>query len=445
MTSDAGEDGRPGELRAHGRDPGTSARQMLAGGLGREIFQTVMSRGAGIALGLVTGVFVARTLGPEGRGAYFLAMTAATLLAQFGHLGLPAANTYKVAREPDLLPSLTANSVWVATTGGVTLGTGLYAFVTFSEALPLTSTLAGVAAVWIPFALAAMLLQNLMIGVGAVGTANIIDVGQKAATVGLLAALLLLGTVTPVSVLAAQVVTIAVAALASVATLRKRSAAPGRSSWALFRSMVAYGARSFGASVVSFLLLKADIIMVGSILGLEATGIYSIAAAMGEYFLLLPITAGTLLFPRLAAMADPLERWAIAKRFVLYASGLMGALAVIAIPLAEPLINLLYGQEFVPASRPFLILLPGAVLLSANVILNNYFAAVGMPLVTLFAPLVGLLTNVALNVILAPRWGIDGAAVATAVSYAVMLAGGFVYAGSEGHRKQLQGKQHANG
>ena len=46
-----------------------------------------------IVVSLITSVFVARALGPEGRGLYAIALTVSMLGIQFSNLGLHSSNT----------------------------------------------------------------------------------------------------------------------------------------------------------------------------------------------------------------------------------------------------------------------------------------------------------------------------------------------------------------
>ena len=55
-------------------------------------------------------------------------------------------------------------------------------------------------------------------------------------------------------------------------------------------------------------------------------------------------------------------------------------------------------------------------------VLSNYFAAKNMWTGNILAPFLGLSVNFSLNTVLIPRYGIEGAAIASVVSYGVMLA-----------------------
>jgi O-antigen/teichoic acid export membrane protein len=65
--------------------------------------------------------------------------------------------------------------------------------------------------------------------------------------------------------------------------------------------------------------------------------------------------------------------------------------------------------------------------LGLNTVFMNYFAANGMPAFTILSPAFALVVNVALNAVLIPRWGAVGAAGASSIAYALMLAASVGY------------------
>jgi len=95
--------------------------------------------------------------------------------------------------------------------------------------------------------------------------------------------------------------------------------------------------------------------------------------------------------------------------------------------LAKPVLGLLYGKEFLPAVPAFIWLLPGIVMLSINTILMNYFAAIGMPPITVYSPMIAVIINIVLNLKLIRSLGIVGASISSVVSYGIMLIASTVY------------------
>jgi O-antigen/teichoic acid export membrane protein len=110
-------------------------------------------------------------------------------------------------------------------------------------------------------------------------------------------------------------------------------------------------------------------------------------------------------------------------------------LGVVGLAVAGPIgIPLLYGTAFRHAIMPLLILLPGVLLMAVYQILTRNFTSRAKQEVNIVAALTALGLNVGLNLLLIPRFGIEGAAIAHGVSYgsaAVILL--VVFARESGH------------
>jgi O-antigen/teichoic acid export membrane protein len=108
---------------------------------------------------------------------------------------------------------------------------------------------------------------------------------------------------------------------------------------------------------------------------------------------------------------------------VLAASLALGVvLGAIAVWLAEPIIALLFGARYAPADAPLQILAAGALFVFGTWILHAAAISTNLDRRLLVTTIVGLGTNVALNVALIPRWGISGAAWATVLAEALTVA-----------------------
>ena len=176
-----------------------------------------------------------------------------------------------------------------------------------------------------------------------------------------------------------------------------------------------------------FLVLRVDVIIVQRMLGDLAAGQYAVAVSLAEFVFLVPSTIATLLFPRLTSMADENSRWETAARWGL----VVGAGASLAIPIgwvvSEPAIRVLYGADFVPGSSALVLLLPGIAFLSVQTIIAHYQFAVGAPPIVVASPLLGAVLNVCLNLVLVPRYGIAGAAIASTLAYGAVLAASAIH------------------
>lgn len=394
----------------------------------RKVGETFVTRVLLIGIGLVTSVIVARILGPEGRGFYAVAITIGAIGVQFGNLGLHTSNTYYVAGDRGLLPALAANTIIVSfAVGGV--GTVLIwmIFQLWPQMAPVRGLLLILSLLWIPFGLAYMLLQNLLIGIQDVRTYNKIELLTKALGLGLIGVLIITGAVGVETLFLVALIVLIIGLFWALLRLRTHIFTLPLPSLTLFKETIRYGSKAYLAAFFAFLVLRVNLLMVKYILGAEEAGYYSIAATMADTVYMLPLVIGTILFPKLSAMASNQEKWAFTRKMAVSVGVVTVVLATFAGLLAGPVVRILFGELFVPAVPAFIWLLPGIVLLSINTCYMNYFASIGMPLITVVSPGLAAIVNIAVNLKLIPWWGIVGASITSVLSYGLMLVASIIY------------------
>jgi O-antigen/teichoic acid export membrane protein len=203
----------------------------------------------------------------------------------------------------------------------------------------------------------------------------------------------------------------------SITYSRMRTRIPLAVNTALLRRMLRIGLFAFLGQAVGTILLRFDTLCVSGIMkNPEATGIYNTAAL--AYQQLITIVGGILytVFPYVAKNRNnmPLLRqryWELTlKLFGLSAAG--GIVAWFAAPLFFPIL----GHEFAASVIPFRILVVGSLFRAQYVLVNTYLDALGRTDVTFATGLLAMVSNIVLNLLFIPRWGIAGAAWATVIS-----------------------------
>ena len=187
---------------------------------------------------------------------------------------------------------------------------------------------------------------------------------------------------------------------------------------ALLRAMVRYAALAWVANLAQFLNYRVDIWIVQYFTGSAALGLYSLAASLAMTLWVLPRSTSTVLMPAMAS-GDPSAGFPEAARLARLVFGVTAALSIPLALFARTWLGVLYGHDFVASAAPFTVLLLGCVPFTLCVILAAALAGVNRQDVNLGASLVGLVATVALDFALIPRYGIVGAAAASAVSYLV--------------------------
>ena len=403
-------------------------RRMIASDFVRKVAETFATRVLLIGIGLITSVIVARILGPEGRGLYAVAAAIGAIGVQFGNLGLHASNTYYVAKDRSLLPALVGNTFVVSFAFG---GGGAFAaWIVFSlwpDLAPVNGFLLIIALTWIPFGLAYMLMQNLLLGLQEVRAYNVVELTTKILSVCLITVVIAFNLTSVETVFSAGLVSLFISFLWALWRLKPHLYKMPLPSLPLFTKNIRYGLKAYIATFFAFLVLRIDLLMVKYILGSEQAGYYSIAATMADMVYMLPVVVGTILFPKLSALSDVRKKWELAKKISYGVGCLMLVLVVAAVLLAEPVVGFLYGKAFLSAVPAFIWLMPAILLLSVNTVLMNYFASIGMPSIVIYSPGVAALLNIVLNIYLIPGWGCVGAAWSSVAAYGMMLAFSLLY------------------
>jgi O-antigen/teichoic acid export membrane protein len=391
---------------------------MLKSDLWRNILETYGTRIVLMIIGLTTTVLAARALGPTGRGLFAVAGAVSAIGVQFGNFGLHASNTYYVAKDRALLPALIGNTLVISFgVGGLgaLLCWTLFAF--WPEIAPLRSLLLVLALASIPFGLAYMLLQNLLLGIQQVRAYNVIELLSKIVGLAFLALAIISGKISVEILFGATVVAVVLSFLWLLWCLRKflhRAPVP---SLPIFRRNIGLGLKAYAVAFFAFLLLRIDLVMVKYILGAQLAGYYSISETMAENMLMLPIVVGVILFPKLSEMAHRHEKLRLTQQATLLTAALLLPMVVLASVFAKPLVGFVFGKSFLPAVPAFVWLMPGSFFLGIEVVMVQYLNSLGYPRVIVYSWIVVTTLNIGVNLWAIPAYGITGAAIVSSISY----------------------------
>ena len=386
-----------------------------------KILKTVSTRISLIVVGFITSIIIARTLGPEGRGMFAMAVTLGAFGVQFTNLGLHGSNTYYGSRDANLLPPLLGNSLTVSFTLGtlVSLLAGLF-FWLYPSLAPVQGTLLLMALAWVPFGLAYLLFQSLLLAVDDFRTYNRVELATKLFYFSILGAIVFFDQVTPETVFGGALLALLIRFAWSYFNLSARIHHATTCSIALFRKSMRYGIKSYFGSLFSFFLFKIDLLMINSMLGTKEAGYYDIAINLAVIVYLLPEVVSVILYPKLCAVKETPEKWKIARQTGFWLAGIMLAICILAGILAKPAIGLLFGNAFLPSVLPFLILIVCKYILTLNLIFNNFIVSIHIPWASVPFSFCLVLLNIVLNLVMIERYGMVGAAWATTISFGTL-------------------------
>jgi O-antigen/teichoic acid export membrane protein len=396
-------------------------RRAIGSDFVRKIAETLASRILLMGVGLVMGVVIARVLGPEGLGLYALATTISAVGMQFGNLGLHASNTYFAAKDSSLLPSLVGNTLVVSFGfGGLCVALAWFIFSLRPDLAPVRGLLLIVALLWIPFGLAEMLLRNLLLGIQDVRAYNGIEVMSRILTVCLTGLAIVLRIVTVEIILAAGLIALIFSVVWTLRRMRPYLLRISLPSFELFRRCFEYGAKAYLSAFAALVVIRASVFLVNHYLDAEEAGLYGVALGGMAMIELLPVTIGSLFFPRLCAKGDWAEKLRYTKQVSIVMGIVMVTVTTMAVLIAEPVLTAIYGRSYAGSAAAFRWLMPGVFILSIEGFFRRLLISDGYRIEVVYAWLITLIVSMALNVILIPRMGITGAALAWSTSLAVL-------------------------
>ncbi|MBV9083681.1 MAG: flippase [Acidobacteriaceae bacterium] len=402
------------------------AREMLLlfrSDFGTKVTQTYATQVIKIAIGIVTSILMARALGPEGRGLFAVAGAIGALGVQFSCMGLQTSNIYFVARDRKSLPYLIGNSFAVSLGfGGALVAILSVLFGFFPKLISINGVTLGLALLSIPLGLAYNLIANLLLGLQEVRRFNLIELVYRGAPAVLLIPLMLMHIATPATVLGSCIAAVVVGALWGYKCLQTHLSERPHVSWQAFRQNLGYGLRAYWTTLFSFLVLRADLLLVQKILGAEQAGYYSLASTIADMVMLLPVAIGTILFPVLSAQFDDGKKLDMIKKSSGAAAAAMLPVLALAALLSRPLIKLAFGSAFLPAAPAFVLLTPGIFFLSIHCIAVQFLNSIGYPKIVVVIWAASLGINVATNCWAIPHFGIAGASVVSSGSYFLATA-----------------------
>lgn len=397
-----------------------------AGGA-RHVLQSVAATALVMLVGVVSGVVAARALGVAGRGELAAAILWPAVLTTLSELGLPTAFTYLCASGGRTARQLAGSIVPIAAVQCAVLyavGIPIVVVVLGGYSDSLRATAAGFLVVYAPMYLTVRYLMALNRGTGCIGLFNLARLLTPALYAVILVALLAAGAVSVRSFAAAYVagwvVVLVVLVLRSSREIRTGLLTPRRD-WATARSAWSVGYRTYFGSLAPIDTMQLDVLLTSSFLGAADAGLYYVATSVGALVRAWGITLGVLSLPRVAAAATREAALAWAAVFARVTVLCSGVLAVIAFVFARPLLALVYGEEFTPATTLVRIIAIGMFAASLRYVLGDGLRGLGAHTTATRAEIAGWVVGGVALAVLLPLWGVTGVALAVSVSYGATL------------------------
>ncbi len=378
-----------------------------------------------------TDIALARLLGPSAKGRFALVLLTSQLAALIAGWGMDSALGVVSRRDPETARRGFANAlVWSAGVGGfcVVLSCWLYGLPTDTRPDgPLATLIPNLSAQQFLFA-ALAIPGELFFGIGLfalLGRGRILAYNQIRILRRAMLLALVLGTAALARLsldvaLVMNLVALGITVVAICWVAYRDGTFSVVPSGPLLAEELNFGSRAIVGTVAERLQFRSDAFLVNLIVGVRATGIYSVTSGLAETLWYIPNALGTVMFSRAVdpkadagRIASVLTRTTLAVAFVT---------AIPAFIFGPRLVRVVYGTQFADAGVALRLILPGVVAYSVVAILSRYIVGRGRPGLGTIILVTGLAMNIASNLVLIPRYGISGAAASSSISYILTAA-----------------------
>ena len=172
------------------------------------------------------------------------------------------------------------------------------------------------------------------------------------------------------------------------------------------------------SSMAVALYMRVDQIMIQNMIDSRAVGNYAAAVKLSEVFYFFPGIIVNSLFPSVITakkMSDKLyyERFKFLFMLV-FVICLISALIIVVF--GKDIIDLLYGEKYLDASKVLIIHIWTGIFVSLGLVSGKWYIIENLENYLFFRTILGLILNIILNFFLIPILNIEGAAIATLIS-----------------------------
>ena len=184
----------------------------------------------------------------------------------------------------------------------------------------------------------------------------------------------------------------------------------------LWCDFLGYGGKLYIGGLISHLNVYSSQAIVIALCQPAQVAYFSIAQQIGQLINKVTEAMSTFLFPSISKQVSEQGAAAIAVRaFRISLVILIPGACVIAL-LMRPAVLMLYGDAYEPVLMPFYILLPGLTLAACASLLMMFFQGIGRADLVAKITVIPLVVQVVTALILIPKWGIIGGALALLVT-----------------------------
>ena len=370
----------------------------------------------------ITSIIIARVLGPSGKGIYSLAITIPTMAAFLVSMGLNYSNIYLIGKKKYPIGTIVANSFLYSLCAGSLAAILLFVlspffapriFNDYSSTKYLYLTLPTT-----PFLLLLQGIHYILLGHRKMWHIAAVVIARPLVYLIVLIFFFFLG-LSIYKVVLSYIAGVTAAVIVGVYIFAKSNYFKTlKLSKNIFVESFIFGCKQHLGAISQLLNFRLDLLIIAAFLSPKAVGLYSIAVLIGEIVWYISRSVAEILYSKTASSEE-----AVADSFtplVCRNITLLTFLAcLILYLLSGKLIPLIFTPQFLPSVTALHLLLPGIFFFSISRILSHDLTGRGFPQYSSYASFIALITTISFDMLLIPRFGINGASVASSIAYTV--------------------------
>lgn len=380
-----------------------------------------------LAISTINFIIVARFLGPEGRGTFFLFISVVMVLAVFSDMGMsqsavvfsadPSIPTRKFHRV--ILQVVGSLSIlWAAVGGIIFFFAGEYLLPDF----PLQFVWIAVGV--LPLVLYANVWNSMMVGLGRIVQLNTVQVAITGASLllNIIFVVWLRGGVDAavgvyVGMAFSQVVIMLV--MMHYLTSEREDKEPAGD---LFGKVLGFGLRGYLNSLSSVIWTRCNIFLLNFYHGAMAVGIFSVGLQLAERMFIPGQALQDVLYQKVTAFSRG-DATVVMNRFLRLSVWGVLALLIIGVGIGPMIVPVIFGGAYSKSVGVFQILVVGGCVMNLPLVLAPYFLGqLRRPGLLSALAWMNVMINVGLSLILIPAWAETGSSIALAVTQLVGTA-----------------------
>lgn len=388
---------------------------------GKEAFKILFWRAGSILLSLITGILIARFLGPATRGEYAIISLSIVLITITINFGTPEASIYLIGKNHHKFSEIVSTQIVISTLFSIILAIGslvLYLFTDLFRYDYLTFDVFLFAIISIIIQVYLTQIRHFILGLKKFDRFNASIIIENAFFFGLILVFVSLKMLTLPYVLLSYLLGGLFAIIFTfplfkpvymVFNLKSINPKLYKDSLRLGVNLYFTGLGGFGIQRINFFILQ-------YFYGVKSVGLYSVANTLPTFFENLPQQFSTLLYSFISNSKDAQYSIGLSStvfRITLYIS------LIVSLPLfffADQIILLLFGPAYIEISLALIILLSGMIFSGLSGLLINYLAGEGK---AKYGSYVTIITLIAISIsgfYLIPNFDYNGAALARTIA-----------------------------